>query len=53
MSNKLDNIVTVVDALRMADEFNSGEYLINENLDDDDIENLLIEIIIFSFKLSF
>lgn len=44
---KLDNIVTVVDALRMSNEFNCGDDLLKENLDDDDIENLLIEQIEF------
>lgn len=39
----LDNITTVVDAKRMADEFGSGKSLMNENLDEDDIENLLIQ----------
>ena len=44
---RLDNIVTVVDALRMSNEFNCGDDLLKENLDDDDIENLLIEQIEF------
>lgn len=39
----LDSITTVVDAKRMADEFSSGDSLLKENLDEDDIENLLIE----------
>ena len=39
----LDNITTVVDAKRMADEFGSGASLLNENLDEEDIENLLIQ----------
>ena len=39
----LDNITTVVDAKRMADEFGSGKALLNDNLDEDDIENLLIQ----------
>ena len=39
----LDNITTVVDAKRMADEFGSGKALLNENLDEEDIENLLIQ----------
>lgn len=39
----LDNITTVVDAKRMADEFGSGKSLLNENLDEEDIENLLIQ----------
>ena len=39
----LDNVTTVVDAKRMADEFGSGASLLNENLDEEDIENLLIQ----------
>lgn len=39
----LDNITTVVDAKRMADEFGSGKALLNDNLDEEDIENLLIQ----------
>lgn len=39
----LDNITTVVDAKRMADEFSSGKALLNENMDDEDIENLLVQ----------
>ncbi|MBQ9674022.1 MAG: GTP-binding protein [Ruminococcus sp.] len=39
----LDNVTTVVDAKRMADEFGSGASLLNKNLDEDDIENLLIQ----------
>ena len=44
---KLDNVVTVVDALRLVDEFGSGKDLEKENLDEDDIENLLIQQIEF------
>ena len=44
---RLDCIVTVVDALRMKDEFACGESLKNENIDEDDIENLVIEQIEF------
>ncbi|MDD6364109.1 MAG: GTP-binding protein [Bacteroidales bacterium] len=43
----LDCIVTVVDALRMRDEFSSGKSLVRENIDEDDIENLLIQQIEF------
>ncbi len=39
---RLDNIVTVVDALRMATEFGCGDALIGGENDDEDIENLLI-----------
>ena len=44
---RLDNIVTVVDAARLVDEFASGEDLVKENLDEEDIENLLIQQIEF------
>ncbi len=44
---RLDNLVTVVDAARLAYEFSSGEKLLNENIDDEDIENLLIQQIEF------
>ena len=39
---QLDSIVTVVDALRLRDEFGSGESLTRDNIDDEDIENLII-----------
>lgn len=44
---RLDNIVTVVDALRMRDEFGCGEVLKRPGIDEEDIENLLIEQIEF------
>ncbi|MCM1293448.1 MAG: GTP-binding protein [Bacteroides sp.] len=44
---KLDCIATVVDALRLRDEFGCGEALQNKDLTDDDIENLIIEQIEF------
>ena len=40
---RLDAIVTVVDALRLKDEFNCGNSLKKENIDDEDIEKLIIE----------
>ena len=40
---RLDCIVTVVDALRMKDEFGNGENLTRTNLDEDDLENLVIQ----------
>ncbi|MBO4663409.1 MAG: GTP-binding protein [Bacteroidaceae bacterium] len=43
----LDCVVTVVDALRMKDEFGSGDNLINSNIEEDDIENLVIQQIEF------
>ena len=43
----LDNIVTVVDALRLKDEFRSGSSLLNPKLKEEDLENLVIEQIEF------
>ena len=43
----MDCIVTVVDALRMKDEFGSGSALICQRLDEDDLENLVIQQIEF------
>ena len=48
---RLDNVVTVVDALRLRDEFNCGDNLVKENIDDEDIENLLIQQIEFCNKI--
>ena len=39
----LDNVTTIVDAKRMADEFGSGAALMKDDLDEEDIENLLIQ----------
>ena len=44
---RLDSIVTVVDALRMRDEFGSGEALTSQNIGEEDIENLIIQQIEF------
>ena len=44
---RLDNMVTVVDALRLATEFGCGDNLVKEDIDDEDIENLLIQQIEF------
>ena len=43
----LDNIVAVVDCARMIDEFDGGERLLDENLEEDDVESLLVEQIEF------
>lgn len=48
---RLDNMVTVVDALRLRDEFGCGENLVKEEIDDEDIENLLIQQIEFCNKI--
>ena len=44
---KLDCIVTVVDALRMKDEFGCGKTLLGAKRDEEDIENLVIQQIEF------
>ena len=44
---RLDCIVTVVDTLRMRDEFGSGMDLLKQNIDEEDIENLVIQQIEF------
>ena len=44
---RLDSIVTVVDSLRMRDEFEGGDALTKKNIDDEDIENLVIQQIEF------
>ena len=48
---RLDNVVTVVDALRLRDEFGCGDNLVKEDIDDEDIENLLIQQIEFCNKI--
>ena len=40
---KLDAIVTVVDALRMRDEFDCGKALEKQGLEEDDLETLVIQ----------
>lgn len=40
---RLDCIVTVVDALRMRDEFACGDSLTKQDIGEDDIENLIIQ----------
>ena len=44
---QLDCIVTVVDALRMRDEFKNGNDLLRQHIDEEDIENLVIQQIEF------
>ena len=43
----LDCIVTVVDALRLRDEFDGGQLLVRPGIDDEDIENLVVQQIEF------
>lgn len=44
---RLDNIVTVVDAMRMQSEFDCGDTLVMKNIDEEDIKNLVIQQIEF------
>ena len=44
---RLDNVVTVVDAMRLVTEFGCGENLVKEDIEEEDIENLLIQQIEF------
>ncbi|MFW5522052.1 MAG: CobW family GTP-binding protein [Segatella copri] len=44
---RLDSIVTVVDALRMKDEFANGSDLMKSNLDEEDLASLVIQQIEF------
>ena len=46
-SVRLDCICTVVDALRLRDEFDAGAKLTRRNIDEEDIENLIIQQIEF------
>ena len=48
---RLDNIVSVVDAARLVEEFGSGKYLMKEEIEDDDIENLIIQQVEFCTKI--
>ena len=48
---RLDNLVTVVDAMRLRDEFGCGDNLVKEDIDEEDIENLLIQQIEFCNKI--
>lgn len=44
---RLDNIVTVVDALRMRDEFDKGNDLLKKDIGEDDLESLVIQQVEF------
>lgn len=44
---RLDSIVTVVDALRMRDEFGCGKDLVRNDIDEEDIQSLVIQQIEF------
>ena len=44
---RLDSIVTIVDALRMKDEFAGGDDLMKDNIDEEDLASLVIQQIEF------
>ena len=48
---KIDNVVSVVDALRLSEEFGDGKDLMKEDIEEDDIENLIIQQIEFCTKV--
>lgn len=48
---KIDNIIAVVDAARMLQEFENGRALQRKDLEEDDLENLLIQQIEFCTTL--
>lgn len=47
----LDNVVSVVDAKRLVDEFSGGDKLLNKKMDEEDIESLLVQQIEFCSTL--
>ena len=48
---KLDNVVGVVDASRLVDEFDEGKSLLKDGIEEEDIESLLIQQIEFCSTL--
>ena len=48
---KLDNVVSVVDTLRLSKEFNGGDDLVNKEVEEEDVENLIIQQIEFCNKI--
>ena len=48
---RLDNVVSVVDACRLVDEFGSGKDLVQKEYDEEDVESLIIEQIEFCTKI--
>lgn len=47
---KLDSVVTVVDALRLRDEFAGGSDLEKEHIEEDDLESLVIQQVDFAIR---
>ena len=50
-NGKLDNVVSVVDAKRLVDEFAGGDNLLKKNMGEEDIESLLVQQIEFCSTL--
>lgn len=50
-NGKLDNVVGVVDAARMVEEFDSGNALLKKDMDEEDIESLLVQQVEFCSTL--
>lgn len=50
-NGRLDNVVSVVDAKRLVDEFSSGDTLLKKDMDEEDIESLLVQQIEFCSTL--
>lgn len=50
-NGRLDNVVSVVDAKRMVDEFAGGDSLLKKDMDEEDIESLLVQQIEFCSTL--
>ncbi|MBQ9370000.1 MAG: GTP-binding protein [Clostridia bacterium] len=51
MTVRLDNVVSVVDTLRLVEEFGEGKALMKEDIEEDDIENLIIQQVEFCTKI--
>lgn len=50
-NGRLDNVVSVVDAKRLVDEFSGGDTLLKRDMDEEDIESLLVQQIEFCSTL--
>lgn len=50
-NGKLDNVVSVVDAKRLVDEFSSGDSLLKKDMGEEDLESLLVQQIEFCSTL--
>ena len=50
-NGRLDNVVSVVDAKRLVDEFSAGDQLLKKDMDEEDLESLLVQQIEFCSTL--